>query len=99
MSAMNSITPLYRRLLVVVLCLLVICLAAHFLHDLQPGHFDFQGAGPASRVCHMAIHSGVLGGIVPSLALAIFVYWIVSFPQVFNRSGSHTVLLPPPILA
>jgi hypothetical protein len=96
---MNSVPPLYRRVAVLVLWLLVICLAAHFLHDLQPGHLDLQGTGPGSRVCHLAIHSGALGGLVPGITMAALVFSVISFPQLVDYSGSRSVPIPPPILA
>ena len=98
---MNNVTPLYRRVLVIIFCILVISLAAHFLQDLQPGHLALQASDSASLsgVCHMAIHTGILGGIIPGIALMALAFSIVSSPPVFRHSGPRAILLPPPIRA
>lgn len=96
---MNSVFPLYRRLWVMVLWLLVVCLAAHFLHDLQPNHLDPQDGGFLSRVCLMAIHSGALKGFVPGITFVVGILLVVCFSPLFQHPGSIAILLPPPIHA
>jgi len=90
----NGSTP-YRRFLIVVFWLLVICLAVHFLHDLEAGHADLLGS--ASRVCSLAIHSGLLAGMIPAVVLAVLVLSVVFLPRLYTRFECLSVPIPPPI--
>jgi hypothetical protein len=92
---MNSISSPYRRVLVILLWVLVICLTAHALHDLQPGHMDFHGA--ASRFCNMVIHSGALVGLVPAISILALIIGLILFQQLTEHSGALSVPIPPPI--
>ncbi len=92
---MNSISSPYRRVLVILLWVLVICLAAHVLHDLQPGQTDFHGT--ASRFCCMAIHSGALAGLAPIIAILALIFEMALIPQFVKLSGALSVPIPPPI--
>jgi uncharacterized membrane protein len=96
---MSNVTSPYRRLATIILWIMIICLAAHFLHDLQPSHLDLQGLEPASQVCHMAIHIGALGGIIPGIAFIVLICVMIAIPSLIQHSGARSVLLPPPILA
>ena len=92
---MHEMPSFYQRFLVVVLWLLVLCLAAHFIHDLQPGLHEL--AGVAVRACQLAIHSGALGGAAPAIVLALLIAGLAACPPLVNHPGARPVPLPPPI--
>lgn len=92
---MNSGLSPYRRFLIVLLWLIVICLSAHFLHDLQPDHTDLPGS--AAMACSMAIHTGLLAGVIPTVVLAILVMKMIGLPRQFTRFSVLSVPIPPPI--
>jgi hypothetical protein len=83
----------YRRALVVLLWMLVICLAAHVLYDLQSGQTDFHGT--TFRFCDMAIHGGALVGLAPTIAILTLIFGIALFQQLSGHSGALSVPLPP----
>jgi len=92
MSAMNKATSSYRRFVIILLWLLVICLAVHFLNDLQTGRVDLVGS--VFLVCNNAIHSGLLTVIIPPVILVVLALKLLFLPHLF----SHSSFLPVPIL-
>ena len=92
---MNSGSSPYRRFLIVLLWLIVICLSVHFLHDLQPGHADLPGN--AAMACSMAIHTGLLAGGIPTVVLTVLVMKGFFLPRQFTRFSVLSVPIPPPI--
>lgn len=92
---MNRVSSPYPRFLIVLLWLIVICLAAHFLHDLQPGHTDLPGI--AAMMCSMAIHSGLLSVGITAVVLMVLVMKLIFFPRQFARFLVLSVPIPPPI--
>lgn len=91
---MNKSPSSYRRFVVVLLWLLVICLAVHFFHDIQPGRVDL--VGNVARVCCNVIHSGVLAGVIPTIVLAVLALELLLFPSLFLHSGYLSVPVHPP---
>ena len=92
-SSLHHITILFLVLI------LVICLAAHFVIDLQPGHRDYNHTIPASQIQHMALHSGGLVGIIPGITFIILIVFTVGLYQLIPLFDSHSIPLPPPIPA
>ena len=92
---MNSSASPYQRFLIVLLWLIVICLSSHFLHDLQPGHTDLPGS--AAMACSMAIHSGLLAGVIPTVILAVLMKKVHTLTRTFTHFSVLSVPIPPPI--
>jgi hypothetical protein len=92
---MNKVSSTYPRFLIVLLWLIVICLSAHFLHDIQPGHTDLPGI--AAMACSLAIHTGLLASVVTAIVLAVLVIKLIFFPRQFARFSVLSVPIPPPI--
>lgn len=92
---MNEVSFSYRRLLVILLWISVICVAAHFLHDLQPGHNDLFNA--SASVCSQAIHLGLLIIIFPAVIMIILITGIPFFPRLSTRFAVLSVPILPPI--
>ena len=89
---MNRATSPYRRIVILLLWLLVICLAVHFLQDLQIGRVDLMGS--VIKVCNNAIHSGLLAVVIPPIFLVVLALKLLFMPRLFSHSG----FLPVPIL-
>ena len=95
MFAMNDAAFSHRRLLTILLWLLVICVSAHFLHDLQPGHGDLLGV--KASFCSQMIHIGLLLGIAPVVILVVFIIKAVFPLRLFPLFAVVSVPIPPPI--
>ena len=89
---MNRATSPYRRFVILLLWLLLICLAVHFMQDLETGRVDLMGS--VIRVCNNAIHSGLLAVVIPTIILAVLALKLLFLPRLF----SHSSFLPVPIL-
>lgn len=91
---MNRATSPYRRFVVILLWLMVICMAAHFLTELQTGRVDLMGS--VIKVCNNAIHSGLLIVIIPPVILVVLALKLLFMPRLFSHSGFLPVLVHPP---
>ncbi|MCL4559825.1 MAG: hypothetical protein M1281_04315 [Chloroflexi bacterium] len=89
---MNKAISPYRRFVIILLWLLLICLAVHFLNDLQTGRVDLMGS--VIRVCNNAIHSGLLAVVISPIILMVLALKLLFMPRLFSHSG----FLPVPIL-
>ena len=92
---MNEVSFSFLRLLVILLWISVICIAAHFLHDLQPGHNDLFNT--SASVCSQAIHLGLLIIILPAVSLQLLITRAPFFPRLSTRFAILPVPIPPPI--
>lgn len=75
----------------------MVALSAHFLHDLQPGHFDLPGV--SAQACTLAIHTGFLTSQLPGITLVDFRVTGDRLAELVDLSNLHSVPLPPPIQA
>ena len=89
---MNRATSPYRRFVILLLWLLLICLAVHFMQDLETGRVDLMGS--VIRVCNNAIHSGLLAVVIPLIIMVVLALKVLFLPRLFSHSG----FLPIPIL-
>jgi hypothetical protein len=92
-----SATLSTRRVAVLVLWLLVICLSAHVLQDLRPGHVDYSSA--AAQGCTLAIHLGVLAIGLPAIRFLALAFGRSPVQRALGHSLALAAPVPPPIPA
>jgi hypothetical protein len=92
---MNNPTLLSRRMIFLLICLLVVCLSTHFLHDLQHVHGDLPG--DYSHQCTQAIHIALTALAVPLIARLYLLQNQFPSPELISRFSVLPVLLHPPI--